>query len=59
MNTIPKIGYTINQSAEMLGVGRTTLYKEIKNGHLKIIKLGRRTIVPADSIKKLLETSAQ
>ncbi len=50
------IGYTINDAVQASGVGRTTLYEEIKAGRLRAVKRGRRTLILADDLRRWLET---
>lgn len=44
---------SINDTAKSLGVGKTKVYELIHAGKLDIIKIGRRTLVRADSIRAL------
>ena len=48
---------TINRAKEVSGLGRTTLYKAISEGKLSTVKVGRRTLIKADSLRQLLETA--
>ena len=41
---------TIEQAAEALGVGRTTVYKLLKNGDLGSVRIGRSRRIPAEHI---------
>ncbi len=50
-----KIAYSINETAHVLSLGRTSIYAMIADGRLEIVKLGRRTLVKADSILRLIE----
>lgn len=36
---------TIKNSVAILGIGRSTLYKEAARGHIRLIKCGWRTLV--------------
>lgn len=47
--------YSINDTAKALGLGRTFTYALINKGRLETVKLGRRTLVTADSIKALID----
>ena len=49
--------FSIQDTADVLGLGRTTTYALINEGRLKAIKLGRRTLVTASSIKALIAES--
>jgi excisionase family DNA binding protein len=48
------ITVTIESAKHALGVGHTTIYALIKEGRLDTVKLGRRTLVKTDSIRKLV-----
>ncbi|WP_293988821.1 helix-turn-helix domain-containing protein [Sphingomonas sp.] len=45
----------INDAARALGVGRTHLYRLINEGKIETIQLGRRRLVKAASLRKLIE----
>ena len=49
------LAVSINDTAKSLGVGRTTVYEMIKDGRLKAFKLGRRTLVRVESIRRLVD----
>lgn len=51
------ITMSINDATKALGVGRTTVYSLIGQGRLEVIKLGRRTLVKADSIRRLVDAN--
>lgn len=44
----------IPEAARLGGVGRSTIYAEIKSKRLKIRKVGRRTIVAMDDLRAWL-----
>jgi excisionase family DNA binding protein len=46
--------YTINQTMNILGIGRTSIYKLVKSGELNALKLGRRTLIAASDIAALV-----
>lgn len=46
---------TIDGAARRLGVGRSTIYELIKGKQLELVKLGRSTRIPVDSIVSLVE----
>ena len=49
------IAVSINDTVRMLGIGRTSVYEMIKDGRLDAFKLGRRTLVKAASIRRLVD----
>jgi excisionase family DNA binding protein len=48
---------TIQRAKEVSGLGRTTLYKQISDGKLDVVKVGRRTLIKVDSLRRLLEAA--
>lgn len=49
------VATSINGAARALSLGRTSIYELIKQGRLETIKLGRRTLVRVESIRKLVD----
>jgi excisionase family DNA binding protein len=50
------LAVSINDTAKALGLGRTSIYAMIGDGRLEAFKLGRRTLVKAESIRRLVAT---
>lgn len=50
--------YKVNEVAQALGLGRTTIYKLINRGDLRRIKVGATTLIAADSVEALLQRDA-
>ncbi|MDP2226204.1 MAG: helix-turn-helix domain-containing protein, partial [Moraxellaceae bacterium] len=48
---------SINDTAKALGLGRTSIYALLRSGRLEAVKLGRRTLVKVESIRRLIETA--
>jgi excisionase family DNA binding protein len=49
--------YTVPQVCKMLQCSKSTAYELLKSGQLKRLKIGKKTLVPADSIYALLESA--
>ena len=52
-----RIAYSVQEAAELLGIGRTHLYALISSGSLESIKLGSRRLITRDAIDRLLAAS--
>lgn len=50
------IAISINDTAKALGVGRSSVYTLIKSGGLDAIKIGRRTLLTTESIRRLAQS---
>ncbi|WOS64258.1 helix-turn-helix domain-containing protein [Sinorhizobium fredii] len=48
---IPKRGLGVEETAKVIGIGRTKVYDEINSGRLKAHKVGRRTIIFVEDIQ--------
>ncbi len=53
-----RLAYSINDTAKALSLGRTSIYAMIADGRLEAFKLGRRTLIKADSIRRVVEGKA-
>lgn len=51
---IPKLGYSIREACQASSLGRTTLYSHIASGRLRAVRIGGRTIIPAESLHALI-----
>jgi excisionase family DNA binding protein len=49
-----RLAYSINETARTLSLGRTSIYAMIADGRLQAFKLGRRTLIKAESIRRLI-----
>ena len=47
----------INDAARALGLGRTTTYVLINEGKIETVKIGRRTLVKMESIRRLVNNA--
>lgn len=45
---------SINDAAKLLGLGRSTIYRLLREGKLEFLKIGRRTLIPAASLEQLV-----
>lgn len=54
-STIPQpLAYSPGEAARVSGLGRTTIYKLMKEGQLRSRKIGARTIIRADDLLGLI-----
>jgi excisionase family DNA binding protein len=49
-----KLAYGVIEATRVAGIGRSTLYQAMASGELKAVKLGRRTLIPADELRRFL-----
>jgi hypothetical protein len=51
---LTKAAYSVNETLELLSIGRTSLYDLISQDLLRPIKIGRKTLLGADDLAALL-----
>jgi len=49
-----KAAYSVRETLDVLSIGRTTFYELVARGDLKIVKLGKKSLVYATDIAALL-----
>jgi excisionase family DNA binding protein len=49
-----KAAYTVNDTLDLLSIGRTSLYALVKDGQLPAVKFGKRTLFYAADIAALM-----
>ena len=50
--------FKIDEVSQALGIGKTTIHKLLREGELQKIKLGRSTLILAESVEALLQRHA-
>jgi excisionase family DNA binding protein len=48
------LAYGLNDAARLSGLSRATLRRRASEGRLKLVRVGGRTLIPAQSLKRLL-----
>ena len=51
---LPKLAYSIKEACQASSLGKTTIYARIAAGHLKVVRIGGRTVIPAESLHALI-----
>lgn len=49
------LAYSVNEACRLSSLGRTRLYELIGEGRLEMRKVGKRTLIPAASLKALID----
>lgn len=52
--TVVPLSYRVEEAAKALGIGRTFVFHLIKQGQLKAVKIGRRTLIPVREVEDFL-----
>jgi excisionase family DNA binding protein len=47
--------YSINEVIQRTGLGRTFIYRQIGNGSLSAVRIGRRTLIAAPDLVQFIE----
>ena len=57
-NDPPKIAYSIKEACKASSLGRTTIYSHIAANRLRAVRIGGRTVIPAESLHALIAGEA-
>lgn len=50
----PKMAYSIREACQATSLGRSTLYSHISAKRLRAVRIGGRTVIPADDLRAFL-----
>jgi excisionase family DNA binding protein len=53
----PRKWLSVDEMAQVLGLSKMTLYREIAAGHLAAVRVGRRLLFPADLLDRMSEAA--
>lgn len=53
-----KLAYSIREAVQATSLARSTIYNHISKGRLKAIRIGGRTIIPAEALHALISGEA-
>lgn len=51
---VDRLAVRVEEAAEMLGLGRSTVFQLLKNGGLVSIKVGKRRLIPIQEINSFI-----
>lgn len=52
---VEKLAFSIDEAAMRAGLGRDAIYAAVRQGKLEAKKMGRRTLVTADALRRYLD----
>jgi excisionase family DNA binding protein len=56
--SVERKAYNVEEFMAAFGVGRSKTYELINKGQLRVVKLGRRTLIPVEAAEALLRPVA-
>jgi len=54
---VNRLTYSVEETAKILGLGRTATYQGIERGEIPSIRIGKRILVPGVALEQLLENN--
>lgn len=54
-----KLAYSIKEACKATSLSRTTLYSHVAAGRLRVVRIGGRTIIPAESLRAFLANGSE
>ena len=58
-SALMRLAYSPSEGAEVIGISRSKIYELITAGHLKVIKLGSRTLILHSELVRFLASRAR
>ena len=56
MNTMQPLAVSVSEAGTLLGVKRTSVYKAVRRGDIKLLKIGRRSLIQTQSIRSYVDS---
>jgi len=56
---VPRVGFSVDETAERIGVSANTVWNMIRRGDIAVVRIGRRTIVPEFAITQYMHENAK
>jgi len=53
-NNDDKLAYSIKEACKATSLSKTTIYAHIAAKKLRVVRIGGRTVIPADSLRELV-----
>lgn len=53
---VPRVAFSLEEARAATGIGRNTLLKAIREGKLRVKRLGKRVIIPASALEEFLNS---
>jgi excisionase family DNA binding protein len=51
-----RLAYSVHEAAGALGLSASSIWKWISLGQLRAVRVGGRTLIPADELERILKT---
>ena len=55
----PPLAHQVKSFCQRVGISRATFYKYVELGKIRVVKIGGRTLVPAEEVTRLLSGGAE
>lgn len=49
-----KLAYSVKEACKATSLSKTTIYTHIGTGKLRVVRIGGRTVIPAESLRELI-----
>ena len=49
-----RLAYSVKEAADLTGLSKRTITRQIQRGTLRAVRVSRRVVIPADSLAELL-----
>lgn len=57
-NNNDKLAYSIKEACRATSLSKTTIYAKIAAGRLRAVRIGGRTVIPAESLRELVASGS-
>lgn len=55
--SLGKAAFSVPEFCASVSIGRTTFYQQVKDGRIRVAKIGRRTLIPSSEVDRWLNAA--
>lgn len=56
---IERLAFTVAEAARSIGIGHTRMGDLVRAGRIRVVRVGKRILIPRDSLQEFLDSNSE